>query len=114
MGAVYQAWDQELGVIAALKVTRPEIAADPEAAALIERRFKQELLLARQVTHKNVVRTHDIGEVDAIKYITVPFIEGEGLASRIEREESLLIQRGMKIAGSLISGLAPAHAVGVI
>src|SRR5262245_40165910 len=114
MGAVYQAWDQELGVIAALKVTRPEIAADPEAAAMIERRFKQELLLARQVTHKNVVRIHDIGEVDGIKYITMPFIEGEDLASMIEREESLSVQKGLKIARSLISGLAAAHAVGVV
>ena len=51
MGAVYQAWDAELGVPVALKVIRPEIAADPDAAAEIERRFKRELLLARQVTH---------------------------------------------------------------
>ncbi len=78
MGAVYQAWDAELGVAVALKVIRPEVMHDPAAAQDIERRFKQELLLARQVTHKNVVRIHDLGEIDGIKYITMPYIEGAG------------------------------------
>ena len=78
MGAVYQAWDAELGVAVALKVIRPEVAADPAAAREIERRFKRELLLARQVTHKNVVRIHDLGEIDGIKYITMPYVEGVG------------------------------------
>src|SRR4029077_12247866 len=67
MGAVYQAWDQELGVAVALKVIRPEATADPAAAADMERRFKRELLLARQVTHTNVVRIHDLGELKGIK-----------------------------------------------
>jgi tetratricopeptide (TPR) repeat protein len=67
MGAVYQAWDDELGVAVALKVIRPEITADPAAARDFERRFKQELLLARQVTHKHVVRIHDLGEIDGVK-----------------------------------------------
>ena len=46
---------------------RPEIIADPKAAEDLERRFKRELLLARQVTHKNVVRIHDLGEIEGIK-----------------------------------------------
>ena len=50
----------------------PPAAASPQA----EKRFKQELLLARQVTHKNVVRIHDLGEIDGIKYITMPYVEG--------------------------------------
>ena len=75
MGAVYQAWDAELNVAVALKVIRPEAAQDSEAAQDVERRFKQELLLARQVTHKNVVRIHDLGEINGIKYITMPYIE---------------------------------------
>ena len=87
MGAVYQAWDAELGVVVAVKVIRPEVAADPGAAAMLERRFKQELLLARQVTHKNVVRIYDLGEIDGIKFITMPFIEGEELASIIRRQD---------------------------
>jgi serine/threonine protein kinase len=50
MGAVYQAWDDELGVAVALKVIRPDTLTDPETARNVERRFKRELLLARQVT----------------------------------------------------------------
>ena len=60
----------------ALKVIRPEAAGDPEAAREMERRFKQELVLARQVTHKNVVRIHDLGEINGIKYITMPYLDG--------------------------------------
>ena len=89
MGAVYQAWDAELGVMVALKVIRPEVTKDPAAAHEIERRFKQELLLARQVTHKNVVRIHDLGEIDGIKYITMPYIEGEDLASVLRKSGAL-------------------------
>ena len=55
MGAVYQAWDAELGVSVALKVIRPDVSADSTTAAALERRFKRELLLARQVSHKHVV-----------------------------------------------------------
>jgi tetratricopeptide (TPR) repeat protein/ribosomal protein L40E len=114
MGAVYEAWDEELGVVVALKVIRPDAAADPESARMLERRFKQELLLARQVTHENVVRIHDLGEVDGIKYITMPFIQGEDLASILKREETLPVPRVMKIARTTISGLAAAHAAGVV
>jgi serine/threonine protein kinase len=72
MGAVYHAWDAELGMAVALKVIRPETSTDPVTAQEMERRFKQELVLARQVTHKNVVRIHDLGEISGIKYITMP------------------------------------------
>jgi tetratricopeptide (TPR) repeat protein len=114
MGAVYQAWDAELGVVVALKVIRPEVAADPTAATLLERRFKQELLLARQVTHKNVVRIHELGEIDGIKFITMPFIEGEELTSIIRRGERIPIDRVMKIARGIATGLEAAHAAGVV
>ena len=114
MGAVYQAWDQELGLVVALKVIRPEAAADPEAAHALERRFKQELLLARQVTHRNVVRIHDLGELHGIKYITMPYIEGEDLATVLKREGRLDVRRTMQIARSMVSGLAAAHAAGVV
>ena len=114
MGAVYQAWDAELGVIVALKVVRPEVAADPAAAAMLERRFKQELLLARQVTHKNVVRIHELGEIDGIKFITMPFIEGDTLSSILRGQDKLPIERVMKIARGIATGLEAAHAAGVV
>ena len=80
MGVVYQAWDEELGLAVALKTIRPEVMSDPITAADVERRFKRELLLARQVTHRHVVRIHDLGEVDGVKYLTMPFIEGQTLS----------------------------------
>ena len=78
MGAVYQAWDAELGVAVALKVIR---TAHRTVSPELEKRFKNELLLARQVTHKSVVRIHDLGEIDGIKYITMPYIQGDDLAA---------------------------------
>jgi eukaryotic-like serine/threonine-protein kinase len=113
MGAVYQAWDAELGVAVALKVIRPEVMHDVTAAGDIERRFKQELLLARQVTHKNVVRIHDLGEIEGIKYITMPYIEGQDLASLL-RAERLPVQKVMSIARQVASGLQAAHEAGVV
>jgi serine/threonine protein kinase/tetratricopeptide (TPR) repeat protein len=114
MGAVYQAWDQELSVVVALKVIRPEVASNPEAARMLERRFKQELLLARQVTHKNVVRIHDLGEINGVKYITMPYIDGEDLATILKREGNLPVRRVLKMARTMASGLAAAHAAGVV
>ena len=107
MGAVYQAWDDALSVVVALKVIRPEIAGDPEAAQTIERRFKQELLLARQVTHKNVVRIHDLGDVGGIKYITMPFINGHDLASIADREAPLAVPRVARKASSANRVIVP-------
>jgi tetratricopeptide (TPR) repeat protein len=114
MGAVYQAWDAELGVAVALKTVRPEVAADPSTARMLEQRFKQELLLARKVTHKNIVRVHDIGELDGLKYITMPFVEGEDLATILKREGKLPVPRVMTLARSVASGLAAAHQAGVV
>jgi len=114
MGAVYQAWDEELGVSVALKVIRPEITADPAAARDIERRFKRELLLARQVTHKNVVRIHDLGELNGIKYLTMPYIQGSDLASVLRQEGTLSVVRTLAIARQVAGGLEAAHAAGVV
>jgi serine/threonine protein kinase/Flp pilus assembly protein TadD len=113
MGAVYQAWDAELGVPVAVKVIRPEIAAGGRGGD-IERRFKRELLLARQVTHPNVVRIHDLGEIGGIKYITMPFVEGSDLATILKRETKLAVPRALKIARGIVAGLVAAHAAGVV
>jgi serine/threonine protein kinase/tetratricopeptide (TPR) repeat protein len=115
MGAVYHAWDQELGVAVALKVIRPEVVAEDPAAALdMERRFKRELLLARQVTHPNFVRIHDLGEFSGIKYISMPYVEGEDLATRLQREGKLPVSAALKVARQVAAGLAAAHAAGII
>jgi eukaryotic-like serine/threonine-protein kinase len=114
MGAVYQAWDTELGVAVAIKVIRPEAMSDATVAADVERRFKRELLLARQVTHKNVVRIHDIGQIDGIKYITMSYVDGVDLTAAVRAEGRLAIAKVLQIARSVASGLAAAHAVGVV
>jgi hypothetical protein len=80
MGAVYKAWDEKVGVPVALKVVRPGVTDDLAMTQQLDRRFKSELLLARQVTHKNVVRIHDLGELDGVKFITMTYIDGEDLA----------------------------------
>jgi serine/threonine protein kinase/tetratricopeptide (TPR) repeat protein len=114
MGAVYQAWDAELGVAVAIKVIRPEVMADPTTAAEVARRFKRELLLARQVTHKNVVRIHDLGEMDGVKYITMTYVDGADLASQLKHEGRLPVRAVMRIARQVVSGLVEAHKAGVV
>src|SRR3954470_17025859 len=114
MGVVYQAWDDALGVAVALKVVRPEVLEDPQAAADVERRFKRELLLARQVTHKNVVRIYDLGEIDGIKYITMAYVNGTDLGPLLKRDGSLPIAAALPIVRAVVSGLTAAHTAGVV
>src|SRR5262245_21142393 len=114
MGAVYQAWDEELEVVVALKVIRPEVRRDPSSEQEVERRFKRELVLARQVTHKNVVRIHDLGEIGGIKYITMPYVEGSDLATTLRHAGQLTPLRALHIARGIVAGLAAAHKAGVV
>src|SRR4051795_2892420 len=114
MGVVYQAWDDALGVAVALKVIRPEVLEDPYAARDVERRFKRELVLARQVTHKNVVRIHDLGEINGIKYITMPYVEGSDLATTLRHAGQLTPSRALRIARGIVAGLVAAHKAGVV
>ena len=114
MGAVYQAWDAELGVMVALKTIRPESIADPAAVAAVEQRFKRELLIAREVTHKNVVRIHDLGEIDATKYITMSYVEGWSLATLLHERGRLPVPEALRIARQVASGLQAAHEAGVV
>ena len=75
MGAVYKARDTELERLVALKLIRTDLASNPE----ILRRFKQELILAREVTHRNVIRIFDLGQAKGFKFITMEFVEGRDL-----------------------------------
>jgi serine/threonine protein kinase len=81
MGAVYKAMDRELDRPVALKLIRPELASSPAMLA----RFKQELLLAHQVTHKNVIRIYDLGDADGVKFVTMEFVEGQDLRALIQQ-----------------------------
>src|SRR6186997_291933 len=75
MGRVYLAKDQDLDIDVALKLIRPELLGDAKSVD----RFKNELLLARKVSHKNVARIHDLGEVDGLKFLTMSYIPGKTL-----------------------------------
>lgn len=110
MGAVYKAMDRELNRPVALKVIRPELA---KQKSIIER-FKQELLLARQVTHRNVIRIYDLGEAEGMKFITMEFIEGEDLRTLLLREKKLSPQEAVEIIQQVCRALDAAHSVGVI
>ena len=114
MGVVYQAWDQALELAVALKVIRPDATSDPDVLQEIERRFKRELLLARQVTHRNVVRIHDFGEVDGIKYISMPFVEGRDLATVLAETDRLPVAHAIQIVKQVAAGLAAAHEAGIV
>ena len=110
MGAVYKARDMEVERVVGLKVIRPDLAGDPAILA----RFKQELVLARQVTHKNIIRIYDLNEADGVKFITMEFIEGEDLRSILLREGKLSPQEASVIMVQVCAGLQAAHNEGVI
>ena len=114
MGSVYQAWDKELGVAVALKIIKLPEGADEIDARALEERFKRELLLARQVTHKSVVRIHDLGEIDGTKYITMTYVEGSDLSHILRAEGKLTVPRVLRIARQVLEGLAAAHDAGVV
>lgn len=110
MGAVYQARDRELDRLIALKVIRPELAGNPA----ILQRFKQELILARHITHKNVVRIYDLGEADGIKFITMEYVDGEDLRALLKRNGKYSPKDAVQIVEQVCRALDAAHAEGVI
>jgi eukaryotic-like serine/threonine-protein kinase len=110
MGAVYKARDVELGRMVALKVIRRELAGN---RAILDR-FKQELILATQVTHKNVVRIYDLGEADGLKFITMEYVEGEDLRTLIHRRTKLPPHEAVELIEQVCRALEAAHGVGVI
>src|ERR1700744_2581425 len=110
MGAVYKARDVELSRMVALKVIRPDLARN---RAILDR-FKQELILATQVTHRNVVRIYDLGEADGIKFITMEYVEGEDLAAILHKRGKLPPREAVALIEQVCRALEAAHAVGVI
>jgi len=110
MGAVYKARDREVDRVVAVKVIRPELANQPEILS----RFKQELILSRQVTHKNVVRIFDLGEAEGIKFITMEFVEGRDLRALLSDSAPVSLEQKVKIVIQVCRALDAAHAEGVV
>ncbi len=110
MGAVYKAKDLAVDRFVALKVIRSELASRPE----ILQRFKQELILARQITHKNVIRIFDLGEAEGIKFISMEFVEGRDLKSMVREKGKLDPKEAKSIVVQVCRALNSAHAEGVV
>ena len=110
MGAVYKAKDIEVDRLVALKVIRPDLAASPE----ILQRFKQELILARQITHKNVVRIYDMGEAEGVKFITMEYLDGRDLRSILRKSGKLAPPEAVGVMQQICRALDACHAEGVI
>ena len=110
MGAVFRAKDSELGEEVALKTLRKEGVTDQ---GVIER-FKSEIRLARKITHRNVVRTHDLGEFEGGYFLTMELVEGITLRELIDTRGKLGLESVLAIGTQLADALAAAHAGGVI
>jgi tetratricopeptide (TPR) repeat protein len=110
MGAVYRAQDHELDRVVALKVIRPEMAGDVK----ILRMFKQELILARQVTHRNVIRIYDLGAADGLRFITMEFVQGRDLKSVVKEKGKLSFNEAAGIMVQVCEGLEAAHKENVV
>lgn len=110
MGIVYKARDRETGEIVAVKVLRAELADNPEWME----RFKEELRLARKVTHKNVCRIHDFVRVDNCAFISMEFIDGDSLRQILNRFGALNARTCVEITRQICAGLQEAHLQHVI
>jgi hypothetical protein len=119
MGEVYRAEDLKLGQTVALKFLPPSLAREEEALE----RFTREVRLARQVSHPNVCRVFDIGEISESggegktfthTFLTMEFVDGEDLASLLRRIGRLPMDKAVEIARQLCAGLAAAHEHGIV
>jgi len=110
MGEVYRAEDLKLGQPVALKFLPRDLSDRPDRLA----RFHQEVRLARQVSHPNVCRVHDIADVDGQHFLSMEYIDGEDLASLLRRIGRLPSDKALELARQLCAGLAAAHAGNVL
>jgi serine/threonine protein kinase len=110
MGSVYRAFDRELEEDVAIKMLKPALMTD---RTLVER-FKQEIRLARRISHPNVVRTHDLGEWDGMYYLTMEFVEGITVRDLIDSRGQLGVSAALAIGTQLAAALTVAHEQGVV
>ncbi|HVR71296.1 MAG TPA: protein kinase [Vicinamibacteria bacterium] len=111
MGVVYRAYDRQLDEEVALKVVRADVLRDDPG--LLER-FKQEIKLARRITHRNVLRTHDFGETGGTPYISMEYLEGVTLKDLLRNKGALPLGVGLRVAKQACQGLEAAHHGGVV
>ena len=110
MGEVYRADDLKLGQPVALKFLPEHLLSDGAALA----RFHREVRVARQVSHRNVCRVYDIGEIDGRHFLSMEFIKGEELSSLQHRIGRLPNDKAIQLARQICAGLAAAHETGIL
>jgi serine/threonine-protein kinase len=110
MGEVYRADDLKLGQPVALKFLPPKLSDDP----VRRERFFAEVRITRQLSHPNICRVYDIGEVDDKHFLSMEYIDGEDLASLMKRIGSLTNEKALDIARQLVAGLTVAHERGML
>ena len=109
MATVYLAHDLKHDRKVALKVLRPELAA-----VIGAERFLQEIKVTANLQHPHILPLHDSGEADSFLYYVMPYIEGESLRDKIDKEKQLGIDNAIDICRSVASALDYAHRQGVI
>ena len=110
MGEVYKAEDLKLSQIVALKFLPENFAADTKALE----RFYAEVRIARQVSHPNVCRVFDVGEMEGVHFLSMEFIDGDDLSSLLRRIGRLPPDKAVEIARQLCAGLNAVHQAGVL
>src|SRR5215831_12404562 len=110
MGEVYRADDLKLGQPVALKFLPTRFASEKDRLE----RFYAEVRIARQVSHPNVCRVYDVGEIDGQHYLSMEYVDGEDLASLLRRIGRLPNDKALEIAHQLCAGVAAAHERGVL
>ena len=110
MGTVYKVFDNEIKEKIALKLLKPEVAADEET---IER-FRNEMKLARKIGHKYVCRMYDLGRAEENYFITMEYVPGEDLKSFIRRSGQLTVGKAVYVSRQVLEGLTEAHRLGVV
>jgi hypothetical protein len=110
MGEVYRVNDLLLGQTVALKFLPAQLTSDESG----RERFRNEVRIARQVSHPNVCRVYDIGDAGGATWLSMEYVDGEDLASLLRRIGRLPPDKAMEIGGQLCAGLAAAHDKGVL
>lgn len=110
MGKVYRVLDKKLDEQVALKLIKPEVASDKKTLE----RFRNELKLARKISHRNVGRMYELMEDKGTHFITMEYVPGEDLRSFIRRSGQLAMGTVVRIGRQICEGLVEAHRVGVV
>ncbi len=110
MGRVYKAYDKTLDRVVAIKVIRQGVMGEDGAL----QRFKQELLLASKISHKHILRIHDMGEVGPVKFISMAYVEGPDLQHVIRDNPNLPFEKIFRYSHQLADALSAAHGEGVV